>query len=616
MGHLIRSHCAHKMKGQIVTAFLVAGVFSFLLVFSIYSSVENSGEKFSFKNSLGSLTGFIVWPGQPSKPSAPGGDINSCVDSSWTCGDYGLCVAKSQSKTCKSNCNNTKVETQSCVVPVGVVSCQEKDWKSTDGECKSNNKSVRSWTPVGTCTGGITKPATEEISCVYQLPACKDADWKSADGACKSNNKLNRTWERIGDCAGGATKVSSELISCNYQAPVCTRFDYNDWTNCSQSGVQTREVVSSYPAGCQGGNKNVSTSCVYVAPVNNQPIVNENSAPSVTNLSFKKIAQDSKNSYYSLSKNQTSVVNFVSSDSNFVLNSSNYNVSEGKTGENNYFIFKSTSDKNYTKEVYFNLKVSSRGICIKDEEIDSVSQILQGCMFIACPGANGNYKCTMNSSDAISKTVIVSGLKHSGIVEVGNGSFCGDLNCSSDESCSSCSMDCGVCQSSAANNLGGSSGGGGGGGGSGSSQNNSGGVNNVANSSDFGSQNVNNDGSSSDEVYNSENSSGNTAGSFGWIYLIMIAIGLIVVIMIIVLVRRKRSVVVQTRYGLGKSEDDRIIEEIKDKISLGNNFIESGNSAGALDTYKTIFGLYKNLSSTNSEVYAQIMEFYNNLTKR
>jgi hypothetical protein len=43
--------------------------------------------------------------------------------------------------------------------------------------------------------------------------------------------------------------------------PTCTSFGYSDWSACSPPGTQTRTVVSSSPAGCQGGYPITSRSC-------------------------------------------------------------------------------------------------------------------------------------------------------------------------------------------------------------------------------------------------------------------------------------------------------------------------------------------------------------------
>lgn len=43
----------------------------------------------------------------------------------------------------------------------------------------------------------------------------------------------------------------------------CTSFTYSSWGDCQSSGIQTRTVLTSLPAGCVGGNPITSRSCNY-----------------------------------------------------------------------------------------------------------------------------------------------------------------------------------------------------------------------------------------------------------------------------------------------------------------------------------------------------------------
>ena len=43
---------------------------------------------------------------------------------------------------------------------------------------------------------------------------------------------------------------------------VCTSFTYSDWSICNSSGKQTREITSTYPEGCVGGNPNLTQDCI------------------------------------------------------------------------------------------------------------------------------------------------------------------------------------------------------------------------------------------------------------------------------------------------------------------------------------------------------------------
>ncbi|HNV01574.1 MAG TPA: GDSL-type esterase/lipase family protein [archaeon] len=96
------------------------------------------------------------------------------------------------------------------------------------------------------------------------IPSCTSNNWSSSDGDCKPNGKLTRTWTKSGTCTGGITHPTTEEINCNYVPPVCSSFVYGGWSVCSYSGVMYRDVVSSSPSGCVGGNPKLVDSCVFI----------------------------------------------------------------------------------------------------------------------------------------------------------------------------------------------------------------------------------------------------------------------------------------------------------------------------------------------------------------
>lgn len=49
--------------------------------------------------------------------------------------------------------------------------------------------------------------------------------------------------------------------------PTCTSWTYTDWSTCSESGQQTRSVLTSLPTSCTGGNPVLTQSCTYAPPV-------------------------------------------------------------------------------------------------------------------------------------------------------------------------------------------------------------------------------------------------------------------------------------------------------------------------------------------------------------
>jgi len=87
--------------------------------------------------------------------------------------------------------------------------------------------------------------------------------------ACQSNNTQTRNVVSSlpAGCTGG-TPVTSQ--ACIYVPPAnpCTSFTYSNWSACQSNNTQTRNVVSSLPAGCSGGSPAVTQSCNYVPPAN------------------------------------------------------------------------------------------------------------------------------------------------------------------------------------------------------------------------------------------------------------------------------------------------------------------------------------------------------------
>lgn len=46
--------------------------------------------------------------------------------------------------------------------------CTEDNWTYSDDPCTANFTTTRTWTKIGTCTGGVTHPAAETVSCIYR----------------------------------------------------------------------------------------------------------------------------------------------------------------------------------------------------------------------------------------------------------------------------------------------------------------------------------------------------------------------------------------------------------------------------------------------------------------
>lgn len=143
--------------------------------------------------------------------------------------------------------------------------CVEGNWSSaiSPSTCPSSGAQTKTWTKVGTCSGGVSHSTTETISCVYQDTTCTDSYWRYTlyPSTCPSTGIQTRTWERAGLCSGGVSHPATETVSCTYTVPTCTSFTYSDWSACSSYGIQTRTVAISSPSGCTGGNPITTQSC-------------------------------------------------------------------------------------------------------------------------------------------------------------------------------------------------------------------------------------------------------------------------------------------------------------------------------------------------------------------
>jgi len=139
-------------------------------------------------------------------------------------------------------------------------------------ECSISGTQTRtelSRTPVG-CTG--TPILTQTCSYISNpppvpsIPNCTILNWISNVSPidCPSLGRQIRTWTKIGICQEGVQKTT-ETISCNFSIPTCTDFNYSDWTNCSDSEIQTRSILNTIPVNCQNGNPQLTRECEYDA---------------------------------------------------------------------------------------------------------------------------------------------------------------------------------------------------------------------------------------------------------------------------------------------------------------------------------------------------------------
>jgi hypothetical protein len=283
---------------------------------------------------------------------------------------------------------------------------------------------------------------------------------------------------------GGVSHPASEAVSCNSQIPTCTLFTYSDWSSCSLSGTQSRTITSSSPAGCQGGDPDISRSCQYTPTcVSGQIIECDNVANGVV-MGHKDRCNDASGEWLNENTCQLTCnsgfyhdfdrcilpsekTEFTIADLNIETTANNMTLRDKIQNKTLLAIFNLTDESklnqikiirsnisdsreyiivsnlsleaNQTKTIYLEKKnQNSNAVCINDSNVESLSEISAGCTETRCPGVYGNYRCEIEGN-----VLIVSGLKHSGVVE--DYMYCGDNRCVDDETCTSCSADCGSC---------------------------------------------------------------------------------------------------------------------------------------------------------------------------
>jgi len=99
-------------------------------------------------------------------------------------------------------CNNTTGE---CNTNTGTSTCTENDWSSTlsPTTCPASGQQTKTWTKSGTCTGGVTHPTTETVTCTVGAGSAT-VNIKLAFGGVKNNN---------GKCAKDNWLVKIKLVN-------------------------------------------------------------------------------------------------------------------------------------------------------------------------------------------------------------------------------------------------------------------------------------------------------------------------------------------------------------------------------------------------------------------
>jgi hypothetical protein len=133
-------------------------------------------------------------------------------------------------------------------IPGGSV-CNDTNWTHSDGTCQSNSTLTRTWTKIGTCTGGTTHPPTETLSCTFTPTFCDEGTifhcfnitsgtsdpritWAGCYAPLNNNEKINGTYYK------GITLLGTTIIADNFG-----KFDFHCDNGVSQEEIPYSKLV-------------------------------------------------------------------------------------------------------------------------------------------------------------------------------------------------------------------------------------------------------------------------------------------------------------------------------------------------------------------------------------
>lgn len=67
----------------------------------------------------------------------------------------------------------------------------------------------------------------------------------------------------VTDNKGAIGQTQTTITVTEKVVPTCTSFTYSGWSSCQTNGTQTRNVTTSSPTGCTGGDPVITQTCNY-----------------------------------------------------------------------------------------------------------------------------------------------------------------------------------------------------------------------------------------------------------------------------------------------------------------------------------------------------------------
>jgi len=134
-----------------------------------------------------------------------------------------------------------------------------------DSDCDDNNF----------CTSDTCDLASFMCNRQYGSSACDDNNPNTINDTCSISSETLGACIGVQICNNNSVCESSLgennlncVNDCTSQTLDCTSFNYSAWGECLSGSLRMRQIASSFPNGCQGGNPVLTESCEYTLPAN------------------------------------------------------------------------------------------------------------------------------------------------------------------------------------------------------------------------------------------------------------------------------------------------------------------------------------------------------------
>lgn len=141
--------------------------------------------------------------------------------------------------------------------------CTEDNWTYSDGQCISNFTTTRTWTKIGTCSGGVTHPATETVSCIYRGAnyTCQPlSTYNVSIGTQVIVSTVQELWDAINQTHAQGGNMTILIADGTYEIASPSQYPYIEVNNVvfrSHSGNRANVVLTGGGMRETGDTENV-----------------------------------------------------------------------------------------------------------------------------------------------------------------------------------------------------------------------------------------------------------------------------------------------------------------------------------------------------------------------